>query len=245
MNRCASLRDAVDPDARLRDLIRRFYTRWFAADISARDLFPPDMTGSARLRPGAELVVRRTHRPARRGAGRLPRPARPRPPQVRCHRNGITTRCRTRCSPRCARTSTDSWDHRLGRGRARRGGAGRRGDERRRRRRERPAVLRRHGHRALRGHPRRVGGPAATRPPAVLPPRSVRHRPGAAVAAAVALPEPVDPRRPRRRHRVPRPLGPRRHGEHRDRRRDHARRPVAAVQPARRRCTSTATPATC
>ena len=37
------LRDAVDPALGSDELIRRFYTRWFAIDISARDLFPPDM----------------------------------------------------------------------------------------------------------------------------------------------------------------------------------------------------------
>jgi NAD(P)H-flavin reductase/hemoglobin-like flavoprotein len=37
------LRAAVDPNLGSEDLIRRFYTRWFAIDPSARDLFPPDM----------------------------------------------------------------------------------------------------------------------------------------------------------------------------------------------------------
>jgi NAD(P)H-flavin reductase/hemoglobin-like flavoprotein len=37
------LRDAVDPALGSDDLIRRFYTRWFAIDMSVRDLFPPDM----------------------------------------------------------------------------------------------------------------------------------------------------------------------------------------------------------
>jgi len=39
-----TLRDAVDPALGSDDLIRRFYTRWFAIDTSIRDLFPPDMT---------------------------------------------------------------------------------------------------------------------------------------------------------------------------------------------------------
>ena len=39
----AILRAAVDPDNGSEDLIRGFYTRWFAIDTSARDLFPPDM----------------------------------------------------------------------------------------------------------------------------------------------------------------------------------------------------------
>jgi len=37
------LRAAVDPDRGSDDLIHRFYTRWFATDVTARDLFPPDM----------------------------------------------------------------------------------------------------------------------------------------------------------------------------------------------------------
>jgi NAD(P)H-flavin reductase/hemoglobin-like flavoprotein len=37
------LRDAVDPASGSDDLIRQFYTHWFALDMSARDLFPPDM----------------------------------------------------------------------------------------------------------------------------------------------------------------------------------------------------------
>ena len=39
-----TLRDAVDPALGSEELIRRFYTRWFAIDSSVRDLFPPDMT---------------------------------------------------------------------------------------------------------------------------------------------------------------------------------------------------------
>ncbi|MDV3129519.1 FAD-binding oxidoreductase [Mycobacterium sp. 21AC1] len=37
------LRDAVDPQRGSDALIRDFYTHWFATDLSARDLFPPDM----------------------------------------------------------------------------------------------------------------------------------------------------------------------------------------------------------
>ncbi|MBX7431928.1 2-polyprenylphenol hydroxylase [Mycobacterium sp. Y57] len=40
------LRDAVDPageSGTSQALVRDFYTRWFATDLSARDLFPPDM----------------------------------------------------------------------------------------------------------------------------------------------------------------------------------------------------------
>ena len=39
-----TLRNAVDPALGSDELIRRFYTRWFAIDMSVRDLFPPDMT---------------------------------------------------------------------------------------------------------------------------------------------------------------------------------------------------------
>ena len=42
-NALRMLRDAVDPALGSGELIRRFYTRWFAIDMSARDLFPPDM----------------------------------------------------------------------------------------------------------------------------------------------------------------------------------------------------------
>jgi NAD(P)H-flavin reductase/hemoglobin-like flavoprotein len=39
----ATLRAALDPQAGSDELIRRFYTRWFAIDTAVRDLFPPDM----------------------------------------------------------------------------------------------------------------------------------------------------------------------------------------------------------
>jgi NAD(P)H-flavin reductase/hemoglobin-like flavoprotein len=39
----ATLRAAVDPQNDSAELIRRFYTRWFAIDTAIRDLFPPDM----------------------------------------------------------------------------------------------------------------------------------------------------------------------------------------------------------
>jgi NAD(P)H-flavin reductase/hemoglobin-like flavoprotein len=38
-----TLRAAVDPSSGPDGVIRDFYTRWFATDASARDLFPPDM----------------------------------------------------------------------------------------------------------------------------------------------------------------------------------------------------------
>lgn len=38
-----ALQNAVDPEQGSAPLIRDFYTRWFATDLSARDLFPPDM----------------------------------------------------------------------------------------------------------------------------------------------------------------------------------------------------------
>ena len=39
----ATLRAAVDPQNDSDELIRRFYTRWFAIDGDVRDLFPPDL----------------------------------------------------------------------------------------------------------------------------------------------------------------------------------------------------------
>ena len=39
----ATLRAAFDPQNDSAELIRRFYTRWFAIDTAIRDLFPPDM----------------------------------------------------------------------------------------------------------------------------------------------------------------------------------------------------------
>ncbi|MBV8349986.1 MAG: 2-polyprenylphenol hydroxylase, partial [Mycolicibacterium sp.] len=39
------LHAALDPRSGGDELIRRFYTRWFAIDTSVRDLFPPDMGG--------------------------------------------------------------------------------------------------------------------------------------------------------------------------------------------------------
>ena len=109
-----------------------------------------------------------------------------------------------------------------------------RGDERRRRRRGGARLVGRHGRRTPPGLPRPRGGSAATGPPDALPPGPVRQRPGAAVPAPLALSEAGHPGRSPRRHRVPRPRGLRRHGQHRHRLRDPARRPVAAVQPARR-----------
>lgn len=38
-----TVRAAVDPDRGGDGVIGRFYTRWFATDLSARDLFPPDL----------------------------------------------------------------------------------------------------------------------------------------------------------------------------------------------------------
>ena len=37
------LRDAFDLDLGSESMIGDFYTHWFATDLSARDLFPPDM----------------------------------------------------------------------------------------------------------------------------------------------------------------------------------------------------------
>ena len=37
------LRDAVEPRLGGEELIRQFYTKWFAIDMAVRDLFPPDL----------------------------------------------------------------------------------------------------------------------------------------------------------------------------------------------------------
>ena len=228
------LRDAVDPALGSDELIRRFYTRWFAIDMSVRDLFPPDMDAQRGAFAQAmtwlfgELIAQRAEEPvaflAQLG---------------RDHRKyGVTQRHYDSMQDALLTTLRshliESWDDRLA-GTAR------------------DAVALIVG--VMRGAADAEKGPPycdgtviehirATRDVSVVRlqldrplfyhPGPVRHRPGPAVAAPVALPEPGDPRRPRRRRRVPHPLGHRRHGEHRDRRRDQARRPVAAVQPARR-----------
>jgi NAD(P)H-flavin reductase/hemoglobin-like flavoprotein len=63
------LRDTVDPAFGSDELIRRFYTRWFAIDMSVRDLFPPDMTAQRKAFAKAvtwlfgELVDQRAQEP--------------------------------------------------------------------------------------------------------------------------------------------------------------------------------------
>jgi NAD(P)H-flavin reductase/hemoglobin-like flavoprotein len=63
------LRSAIDPNTGSEELIGRFYTRWFAIDPSARDLFPPDM-GAQRAAFGhalswllGELIAQRAEEP--------------------------------------------------------------------------------------------------------------------------------------------------------------------------------------
>ena len=203
--------------------------------MSARDLFPPDMDaqrdafGQAMSWLFDELIAQRAEEPvaflAQLG---------PRPPQIRCHPTRITT------PAACAA------DHVAQRIWPTVGPTARRG---RQRRRSQLIVGVMSGAADAETSPPFCDGTVLEhiRPtrdvsvvrlkmdqPLAYHPGPVRDRAGAAVAAPVALPEPGDPRRPRRRHRVPRPLGHRRHGQHRDRRRDPAGRPLAAVQPARR-----------
>lgn len=65
----ATLRAAVDPEAGSDELIRRFYTRWFAIDASVRDLFPPDLErqravfGQAMTWLLGELIAQRAEEP--------------------------------------------------------------------------------------------------------------------------------------------------------------------------------------
>lgn len=63
------LRDAVDPSRDSDALISDFYTRWFATDLSARDLFPPDMARQRHVFAQAvtwlfgELIAQRAQEP--------------------------------------------------------------------------------------------------------------------------------------------------------------------------------------
>ena len=63
------LRDAFDADLGSEALISEFYTRWFASDMSARDLFPPDMVkqrlvfGQAMCWLCDELIAQRSDQP--------------------------------------------------------------------------------------------------------------------------------------------------------------------------------------
>ncbi|CAA0108274.1 Phenol hydroxylase P5 protein [Mycolicibacterium vanbaalenii] len=63
------LRDAVDPDLGSEALIREIHTRWFGADLAARDLFPPDMAKQRRVFAQAlcwlcdELIAQRAEEP--------------------------------------------------------------------------------------------------------------------------------------------------------------------------------------
>jgi NAD(P)H-flavin reductase/hemoglobin-like flavoprotein len=63
------LRDAVDPALGSDETIRRFYAHWFAIDLSARDLFPPDMEQQRRVFAQAktwlfgELIAQRAEEP--------------------------------------------------------------------------------------------------------------------------------------------------------------------------------------
>jgi len=63
------LRDAVDPRLGGEELIRQFYTKWFAIDMAVRDLFPPDLGGQFKVFSQAltwlfgELVEQRAENP--------------------------------------------------------------------------------------------------------------------------------------------------------------------------------------
>ncbi|AFM15237.1 2-polyprenylphenol hydroxylase-like oxidoreductase [Mycolicibacterium chubuense NBB4] len=63
------VRDALDVDHGGETLIAEFYTRWFARDLSARDLFPPDMHKQRRVFAEAlcwlcdELIAQRAEEP--------------------------------------------------------------------------------------------------------------------------------------------------------------------------------------
>ncbi|MDF3336605.1 FAD-binding oxidoreductase [Mycolicibacterium septicum] len=64
-----TLQNAVDPGQGSATLIRDFYTQWFATDLSARDLFPPDMDSQRDVFARAltwlfgELIAQRAEEP--------------------------------------------------------------------------------------------------------------------------------------------------------------------------------------
>ncbi|MEN3220628.1 FAD-binding oxidoreductase [Mycolicibacterium porcinum] len=64
-----TLQNAVDPKQGSATLIRDFYTQWFATDLSARDLFPPDMDSQRDVFARAltwlfgELIAQRAEEP--------------------------------------------------------------------------------------------------------------------------------------------------------------------------------------
>ena len=64
-----TLRGAIDPPSSDNELVRRFYTRWFAIEPAIRDLFPPDMGGQRELFGRAlwwvlgELIAQRSEEP--------------------------------------------------------------------------------------------------------------------------------------------------------------------------------------
>lgn len=64
-----TLQNAVDLAQGSEPLIRDFYTRWFATDLSARDLFPPDMDSQRKVFARAltwlfgELIAQRAEEP--------------------------------------------------------------------------------------------------------------------------------------------------------------------------------------
>lgn len=63
------LREAFDPGPAAERLVGEFYTRWFAADLTARDLFPPDMARQRQVFAHAlrwlcdELIAQRAEEP--------------------------------------------------------------------------------------------------------------------------------------------------------------------------------------
>ncbi len=65
----AALRAAIDPQRGSERLIADFYTRWFATELTARDLFPPDLTHQRQAFAQAltwlfgELIAQRAEEP--------------------------------------------------------------------------------------------------------------------------------------------------------------------------------------
>ena len=229
------LRDAFDPGRSAPDneFVRRFYTHWFALDavgarpVPARNGRPAAAFAHALHWVYGELVAQRAEEPVAFLAqlGRDHRKYGVLPDALRDAARALLRDAAQPPgrapgpTPSTTRPAVAEPDHR--------------GDERRRRRREGPPggtapSSNTSGCRAI----WRSSGCGWTAD--ALSPRPVRQRPGAAVPAPLAISEPGDSGRPRRRHRVSRPPGARRLGQHRHRQRNPAGRPVAVVQPARR-----------
>ena len=222
----------MDPALGDNELVRSFYTHWFAIDPTARDLFPPDMAaqraafGQALWWVLGEVIEQRTEEPVEFLAqlGRDHRKYGVREQHYLTLQTALSSSFRSHLS--------DQWDAALdeaahdavalvtglmsGAAEAEAGPAWWDGTvvEHLRVSRE-ISVVRLHLDRPMDYHPGQFVNV------------------GAAVPAPLALSQPCHPGRSGRHDRVPRPRGAGRDGQHGDRRRDASRRPVADIGTAR------------